>query len=46
MLLRETLAELRRLNANFEKRNAIVPVPPSMDEIGFDENSEELEYFE
>ena len=44
-LLREILAELRRLNANLERKSA-VPAPQDMGDDDLDEDSEELEYFE
>ena len=44
-LLREILAELRRLNANLERKSA-VPAPQGMGDDDLDEDSEELEYFE
>ena len=44
-LLREILAELRRLNANLERKSA-VPAPQGMGDGDLDEDSEELEYFE
>lgn len=44
LLLRDILAELRRLNANLEKRSMTAPVPSQ--EIEDVEDSEELEYFE
>ena len=43
-LLREILLELRRLNANLEKRSMAVPAPQEMDDS--DDDSEELEQFE
>jgi hypothetical protein len=51
VLLREILAELRRLNANLEKRQQAGAAPEVEDAIGMedeedDEDSEELEYFE
>jgi hypothetical protein len=47
LLLREILAELRRLNANLERRSAGPPSSPQdMEESDLDEDSEELEYFE
>jgi hypothetical protein len=48
LLLREILAELRRLNANLERRSAGPPPssPQGMEESDLDEDSEELEYFE
>ena len=45
VLLREILAELRRLNANLERRSA-APPPQDIEESDLDEDSEELEYFE
>lgn len=52
-LLREILAELRRLNANLEKRQQAKAAPEIEDAIDVededdddDEDSEELEYFE
>lgn len=44
-LLREILAELRRLNANLERKGT-VPAPQDMGDGNLDEDSEELEYFE
>ena len=44
-LLREILVELRRLNANLERKSA-VPAPQGMGDGDLDEDSEELEYFE
>lgn len=44
-LLREILAELRRLNANLERKRA-VPALQDMGDDDLDEDSEELEYFE
>ena len=45
-LLREILLELRRLNANLEKRSIAAPPPPQeMHELD-DDDSEELEQFE
>ncbi|MGI0005257.1 MAG: hypothetical protein ACREAO_01785 [Nitrososphaera sp.] len=44
-LLREILAELRRLNANLERKSA-VPAPQGMGDDDLNEDSEELEYFE
>ncbi|HEX6560403.1 MAG TPA: hypothetical protein VF016_00085 [Nitrososphaera sp.] len=52
-LLHEILAELRRLNANLEKRQQQANAAPEIedaidveDEDDDDEDSEELEYFE
>lgn len=42
MLLREILVELRRLNANLEKRHAAMAGPQGIE----GDDSEELEYFE
>ncbi len=42
-VLREILAELKRLNANLERRPAAAP---EMTEIEEDDDSEELDYFE
>ena len=42
-LLREILLELRRINANLEKRNVAMPPPQEMDDS---DDSEELEQFE
>lgn len=45
-LLREILLELRRLNANLEKRSVAAPLPlQGMHELD-DNDSEELEQFE
>ena len=44
-LLREILVELRRINANLERKSA-VPAPQSMDDGDLEEDAEELEYFE
>ena len=44
-LLRQILAELRRLNANLERKSA-VPAPQGTGDGDSDEDSEELEYFE
>ncbi|MGI0020114.1 MAG: hypothetical protein ACREAY_06560 [Nitrososphaera sp.] len=44
-LLREILAELRRLNANLERKSA-VRAPQGVGDSDRDEDSEELEYFE
>jgi hypothetical protein len=46
LLLRGILAELRRLNANLEKRGMVAPVPAQEIEDAEDPDSEELEYFE
>jgi transposase len=47
-LLREILAELRRLNANLEKRQPAQAGPQEMEDAADleDDDSEELEYFE
>lgn len=45
-LLRKILAELRRLNANMEKRNASQAMPPQEVEDALDDDSEELDRFE
>lgn len=44
-LLREILTEIRRLNANLERKGA-VPTMQDMGDNDLDEDSEELEYFE
>ena len=44
-LLRGILAELRRLNANLERKST-VPAPQDMGIGNLDEDPEELEYFE
>jgi hypothetical protein len=46
LLLREILAELRRLNANLERKTVPPSSPQDMEESDLDEDSEELEYFE
>lgn len=47
-LLRQILAELRRLNTNLEKRQPAQAGPQEMEDAtgAEDEDSEELEYFE
>lgn len=44
-LLREILLELRRLNANLEKRSMAMPALQEVDDSD-DDDSEELEQFE
>ena len=44
-LLREILVELRRINANLERKSA-VPALQSMGDGDLEEDAEELEYFE
>lgn len=46
LLLRDILAELRRLNANLEKRGISATVPAQEIEDADDSDSEELENFE
>lgn len=45
-LLREILLELRRLNANLEKRSVVAPLPLQGTQELDDDDSEELEQFE
>ena len=47
-LLREILVELRRLNANLEKRQPVQAGPQEIEDAADveDDDSEELEYFE
>ena len=47
VLLREIVAELRRLNANLEKNGvATPPMLQETDDIDDDDDSEELDHFE
>lgn len=46
VLLREIVAELRRLNANLEKRSVAIPPPLQETDDPDDDDSEELDHFE